>query len=150
MKIRNYAEVSLDVTGDRVLEEMQGNVPAEVMSWLSSFKGVKDEAGYPATLKGEHGFLYTAEFWHTDMKDEIAATWVADNPDRTSVHILDYITLLVRKIQDVTNEVECFVGESTGPLECHELLVFIKSGSPSELYQLVLDIVMGKNILFST
>jgi hypothetical protein len=128
----NYSEFKF--IGDRFLEEFTAPVPDNVLEWLKEFKGVQEEHGYPATLNGEYGFAFTAEFWHSDMEDEIAGDWIKSHPDRTSVMVYSDLIILANNLEGQNPDLVFSLGKNKGPLECHELIAFFKSGASQELY----------------
>jgi transcriptional regulator with XRE-family HTH domain len=127
--------------GDRFLEEVEKDVPEAVLSWLRSFKGVEEEYGYPAFYRGDYGFALVMEFWHSGQKDDICKDWQEENPEKTEDLVLDIIKTSAALIGQLETHVDVLVGDKTGVLDCHELIVFFKYGKNNDYYKQVFETI---------
>lgn len=127
-------EYQVNYLGDKFMEETSPALLKETVKWLQSFKGFKDEAGYPVEVDCVQGFMFVSEFWHSGMKDDIASSWVALNSDRTEKFVYNMLVLIKNELVNKYESLKIIVTRNVGPLDCHEICVFFPINTRDSFY----------------
>ncbi|MGF7535732.1 helix-turn-helix transcriptional regulator [Bacillus mexicanus] len=132
----NFNE-DLRYIGTRHLEEMDPDIPVEVLNWLENFIAVEEEAGYPAMLKGTYGYMIVMEYWHNEIERDIVD--YGDWQNIKSNDLLSFLQETAQWLETLEPNIKVIVGDKTAPLSAHEFCIFIPFGTEDKTYKDILE-----------
>lgn len=135
----------LDRSGEQVGEAV---VPKEVEEWVAKEPFLQQETGYVGKFNDVNGFFYIEEYPYKEQSFPMLSKSV-DESKYTNEKVLEALKIQATKVAGaVSEDMTVFLGNKTGFCECHEMILFFPIGTPTEIFNQVLDSIKGEREVF--